>query len=108
MRETFANHISEEEKISKMFVSHPVMPDSLRPHELWLIRLLCPWNSPGKNTGEYWSGVPFPSPEDLPNPGSKPGSPPLQADSLLSEPPGKSYDPAILLLGIYPESKSEK
>ena len=38
---------------------------------------------------EYWSGVPFPSPGDLSNPGIKPGSSALQADSLLSEPPGK-------------------
>ena len=37
----------------------------------------------------YWSGLPFPSPEDLPNPGIEPGSPALQADSLLSKPPGK-------------------
>ena len=38
---------------------------------------------------EYWSGLPFPSPGKLPNPGIKPGSPTLQADSLLSKPPGK-------------------
>ena len=38
---------------------------------------------------KYWSGLPFPSPGDLPNPGIKPGSPALQADSLPSEPPGK-------------------
>ena len=38
---------------------------------------------------EYWSGLPFPSPGDLPDPGIKPGSLALQADSLLSEPPGK-------------------
>ena len=38
---------------------------------------------------EYWSGLPFPSPEDFPDPGIKPGSPTLQADSLSSEPPGK-------------------
>ena len=38
---------------------------------------------------EYWSGLPFPSPGDLPNLGIKPGSPALQADTLLSEPPGK-------------------
>ena len=36
---------------------------------------------------EYWSGVPLPSPGDLPNPGIEPGSPTLQADALLSEPP---------------------
>ena len=37
---------------------------------------------------EYWSGLPFPSPGILPHPGIEPGSPTLQADSLLSEPPG--------------------
>ena len=35
---------------------------------------------------EYWSGLPFPSAGHLPNPGIEPGSPTLQADSLLSEP----------------------
>ena len=35
---------------------------------------------------EYWSGLPFPFPEDLSNPGIEPGSPALQADSLPSEP----------------------
>ena len=38
---------------------------------------------------EYWSREPFPSPGDLADPGIKPVSPALQADSLLSEPPGK-------------------
>ena len=38
---------------------------------------------------EYWSGLPFPSPGDLPDPGIEPGSPELQAGSLPSEPPGK-------------------
>ena len=40
---------------------------------------------------EYWSGLPFPPPEDLPDPGIEPISPmypALQVDSLLSEPPG--------------------
>ena len=37
---------------------------------------------------EYWSEYPFPSPGDLPNPGIKPRSPALQADSLPSEPQG--------------------
>ena len=40
---------------------------------------------------EYWSGLPFPSPEDLPDPETEPRSPALQADSLPSEPPGKKY-----------------
>ena len=38
---------------------------------------------------EHWSGLPFPSPGDLPDPGTEPGSLALQADSLPSEPPGK-------------------
>jgi len=38
---------------------------------------------------EYWSVLPFPHPEDLPNPGIKPSSLALQIDSLPSEPPGK-------------------
>ena len=38
---------------------------------------------------EHWSGLPLPSPGDLPNPGIKPPSPALQVDSLPSEPPGK-------------------
>ena len=38
---------------------------------------------------EYWSGLPFPSPGDLPEPGIKPRSPALQADPLPSEPPWK-------------------
>ena len=38
---------------------------------------------------EYWSGLPFPSPGHLPNPGIQPGPLALQADSLPSEPPGK-------------------
>ena len=37
---------------------------------------------------EYWSGLPFPPPGDLPNPGIEPRSPALQADSLPAEPPG--------------------
>ena len=40
---------------------------------------------------EYWSGLPFPSPGHLPDPGIEPGSPALQTDSLPSEPPGKPY-----------------
>ena len=40
---------------------------------------------------EYWSGLPFPSPGDLPDLGIEPGSPSLQADSLPSEPPEKPH-----------------
>ena len=62
---------------------------------------------------EYWSGLPFPSPGDLPNPGIEPGSPALQANTVTSEPPGKPYYTFIretlkkrlhnfqILLGLY-------
>ena len=52
---------------------------------------------------EYWSGLPFPSPGDLPNPGIELGSPTLQADALVSEPLGKSKH-----LHNYPELKDYK
>ena len=45
--------------------------------------------SMGFSRQEYWSGLPFPSLGDLPDPGTKPGSPTLWAVSLPSEPPGK-------------------
>ena len=43
----------------------------------------------GFSRQEYWSGLPFPSPGDLPDPGIEPGSPALQADALPSAPLGK-------------------
>ena len=42
----------------------------------------------GFSRQEHWSGLPFPSPGDLPDPGIEPGSPAFQADSSPSEPPG--------------------
>ena len=47
--------------------------------------------SMGFSREEYWSGLPFPSPVDLPDPGIEPESPVLQADALTSEPPGKPH-----------------
>ena len=44
----------------------------------------------GFSRQEYWSGLPFPSPGDLPDPGIGPRSPALEADALTSEPPGKT------------------
>ena len=52
-------------------VSHSDVFDSLQPYR------------------QYWSGLPFSSPGDLPDQGIEPRSPALQADSLLSESPGK-------------------
>ena len=43
----------------------------------------------GFSRQEYWSGLTFPSPGDLPYPGIEPGSPAFQADALTFEPPGK-------------------
>ena len=61
---------------------------------VWLF--VTPWTvvhqappSMGFSRQEYWSGLPFPSPGDLPDPGIEPRSPRLQADALTSEPPGK-------------------
>ena len=48
--------------------------------------------SMGLSRHEYWSGLPFPSPGDLPNSGIEPRSPALRADALTSEPPGKSSE----------------
>ena len=77
-----------------------------RPHIVWfhvhgvgLVAKLCPtlatsWTvacqaplSMRFSRQEYWSGLAFPSPGDLPDPGIEPGSPALEADALTSEPP---------------------
>ena len=78
------------------------MSDSVWPYELQPTRLLCPW---GFSRQEYWSGLPFPSPRDLPDPGF-PGDLPdpdpgsnlhllcllhCQACSLPLAPPGKPF-----------------
>ena len=55
---------------------------------LWTVAHQAPL-SMGLSGQEYWSGLPFPSPEDFPDPGIEPRSPTLQADALTSEPPGK-------------------
>ena len=47
--------------------------------------------SMGLSRQESWSGLPYPSPRHLPDPGIEPGSPTLQADSLPSEPPRKPH-----------------
>ena len=54
----------------------------------WTVAYQAPL-SMGFSRLEYWSGLPFPSPGDLPDPGIEPWSPALQADALTSEPPGK-------------------
>ena len=61
-------------------VTHSVVSDSVTP---WTVAHLVALSMEFTRQ-EYWSGLPLPSPEDLPDPGST-----LQADSLQSEPPGK-------------------
>ena len=64
-----------------VYVSHLVVSDSLDTMD-------CSPPAPlsmGFSRQEYWSGLQFPSPADLPDPGIKPGSPALQADFLPSE-----------------------
>ena len=63
-----------------------VLSDSLWPP--WTVAHQVP-PSMGFSRQKYWSGLPFPSPGDLPNAGIEPRSPALQADALTSEPPGK-------------------
>ena len=54
----------------------------------WTVAYKAP-PSMGFSRQQYWSGLPFPSPGDLPDSGIEPGSPALQADALPSKPPGK-------------------
>ena len=71
-------------------------PPSMKVTSVSRVRLFAtPWTvayhappSMGFSRQEYWSGLQFPSPEDLPDPGIEPGA--LRADALPSEPPGKS------------------
>ena len=64
----------------------------------WTVAYQAPL-SMGFSRQEYWSGLPFPSPGDLPDPGIELGSPKLEADALTSEPPGKQM--LILLIYLY-------
>ena len=67
-------------------ISCSVMSDSVTT---WAVARQAPL-SMGVSRQEYWGGLPCPSPGDLPEPEIESGSPALQADSLLSEPPGES------------------
>ena len=73
--------------ICVMCVSRSVVPDSATP---WTAIHQVPLSMRFSRQG-YWSGLPFPSPGDLPNPGIEPGSPAMQANSLLTELQGKLY-----------------
>ena len=70
----------------------------------WTVAYQAPL-SMGFSRQECWSGLPFPSPGDLPNPGIELSSPALQADALPSEPPGK---PRLQGKGEFPLGKSDQ
>ena len=75
--------------LSSSSSNHSIMSNSLRSHGQQSAKLLCPWTF---SRQEYWSGLPFPPPGYLPNPGIEPtsaASPVLQVDSLPAEPSGK-------------------
>ena len=84
---------------------------TLWPHELWPIRLLSPWNSPGKNWG-ILEWVALPSSRGSFQPRIEPRSPTLQMDSLPSEPPRKPKNTGVgslfLLQGIYLTQESSQ
>ena len=67
---------------------------------LWTVARLAPLSMEFSRQ-EYWSGLPFPSPGNLPKPGIEPGLPALQADSLPAEPPGKPFNQFTFKVIIY-------
>ena len=89
-------------------VSRSVVPDSATP---WRVAHQAP-PPMGLSRQEYWSGLPFPSPGDLPDPVIKSRSLALQVDSLPSEPPGMPLTLYFLLggnlhsftVGLFPSS----
>ena len=85
----------------------------------WTVACQAPL-SIGFSKQEYWIGLPFPSPGDLPDPGIEPGSPALQVDALPYEPPRKPFHgkgiinfrsnscPFLLLIGSKTANQNQK
>ena len=67
---------------------------------LWTVAHQAPLSRKEFSRKEYWSGLPFPSPGDLPNPGIEPRSPALHADSLPTKSILKEISPGISLEGM--------
>ena len=98
----FSGFISFHSFHSAFLLFYKVKVKSLSPVQLFAT----PWTvahqpppSMGFSRQEYWSGLPFPSSGDLPEPGIEPRSPTLQADALPSEPPGWYRNNQVLILG---------
>ena len=106
-RDEISNHCSKTSWVRKTSErereSHSVMSDSLWLHGLQSMEFFRP---------EYWSEQPFPSLEDLPNPGIEPRSPALQADSSPAEPQRKSKNTGVgslpFLQQIFPTQESNR
>ena len=80
MQDTWVQSLGQEDPPEKGTATHSSIPAWRTP---WTVL------SMGFSRQEYWSGLPCPSPGDLPDPGIEPRYPALQADSLPFEPPGK-------------------
>ena len=87
-------HYLSETQVTWSAIKGVIIPSLLFSHSVWLYAI--PWTvahqaplSMGFLMQEHWSGLPFPSTGDLPNPGIKPMSPALAGGSLTAEPPGK-------------------
>ena len=85
MQETRVRFLGQEDPLEKEMATHS---SNLAWKTPWTVACKVPL-SVEFSKQQYWSGLPFPSPGDLPDPGIEPGSPTLQADALPSEPPGK-------------------
>ena len=76
------SEVSQKEKYQYSILTYMKSPSRVRLFATpWTVAYQAP-PSVGFSRKEYWSGLPYPSPGDLPNPGIKPGSPALQADAL--------------------------
>ena len=80
--QVFAQMLSPQRNFGVKSLSHVAAPWTVAHQDLLSMEF---------SRQEYWSGLPLPPPGDLPDPGIRPRSPTLQADSLPSEPPGKPY-----------------
>ena len=88
-----------------LLLSHSGVFDSFAA--LWTLARQAPL-SMGFSRQEYWSGLPCPSPGDLPNAGIKPASPALAGGFFTTEPSGKSIEEIILGTLHWPDLTSEK
>ena len=98
-RDSWWRELQRHDRPSICVFSRSVLSDSLRPHRrLYGTAAHQPPLSTGILQQKYRSGLLYPPPGDLPNPGIKHRSPTLQADSLLTEPPGKSARARVTVL----------